>query len=159
VTASERIAAIVAGDGRREAKARELAEVICSAGRYRWAGVYDVGAEAVSIVGWAGAGQPEHPSFPIGRGLTAEAIASARPVVVGSTRERADYLPTFGDTRSELIVPVVVRGAVEGTLDVESPEEDAFSAADVAFLQHCAAVAMPLWIRAAPNGPGVTLGR
>jgi len=61
------------GDGRLE-KAKRLAELIGKLGRYRSVGVYDVGAETVSVIAWSGAGAPEHPSFPVGQGLTGAAI-------------------------------------------------------------------------------------
>jgi len=144
-TIYEQITEIVAGEESRDAKMRAVAETIRGARGYRWVGAYDVGAEAVTIAGYAGGELPAHPSFAIGSGLTSEAIAQARPVLAASTDDWPDYLPTFADTRSELIVPVSVRGAVRGTLDVESPEPNAFTRNDVAFLVRCAAVAAPLW--------------
>jgi peroxiredoxin/putative methionine-R-sulfoxide reductase with GAF domain len=138
------IGEIVAGEAPREAKAYAIAEVIRLARAYRWVGMYDVGAGEVQIVSWTGGERPAHPSFAIGEGLTSEAIAQARPVVA-DVATSPTYLPTFADTRSELIVPILARGAVRGTIDVESPDEAAFSDADVAFLERCASVLAPLW--------------
>jgi peroxiredoxin/putative methionine-R-sulfoxide reductase with GAF domain len=135
---------IVADAAPRDAKAYAIAEVIRTSRVYRWVGMYDVDADEVRIVSWAGGDLPVHPSFGIGEGLTAEAIAQARPVVADVTTS-PKYLPTFADTRSELIVPILARGAVRGTIDVESPDEAAFSDSDVAFLERCASVLAPLW--------------
>jgi putative methionine-R-sulfoxide reductase with GAF domain len=57
------------------------------------------------------------------------------------------YLDALGDTRSEIIVPVCHpdRGAVIGTLDVESEHRDAFTAADQQALEGIAAALLPLW--------------
>jgi peroxiredoxin/putative methionine-R-sulfoxide reductase with GAF domain len=138
------ISEIVAGEEPREAKASAIAEAIRVARDYRWVGMYDVGADEVEIVSCSGGDLPAHPSFGVGQGLTGEAIAQARPVLADVTTSTA-YLPTFGDTKSELIVPILARGAVRGTIDVESSEADAFSEADIAFLEGCASAAAPLW--------------
>ena len=55
------------GDDRAE-KARRLAELIRRLGEYRWVGIYDVGAEMVSMIAWIGPGAPENPSFPVTKG-------------------------------------------------------------------------------------------
>jgi peroxiredoxin/putative methionine-R-sulfoxide reductase with GAF domain len=137
------ISEIVAATLPREAKASAIAEAIRRARDYRWVGMYDVGADEVEIVSSSG-DLPAHPTFGVGQGLTGQVIAQARPVLAGLTTSPA-YLPTFADTRSELIVPILARGAVRGTIDVESPDADAFSEADIVFLEHCASAASPLW--------------
>jgi len=102
-----------------------------------------VHADEVEIVSSSG-DLPAHPTFDVGQGLTAQVIAQARPVLAGVTASPV-YLPTFADTRSELIVPILARGAVRGTIDVESPDADAFSEGDIVFLERCASAASPLW--------------
>jgi peroxiredoxin/putative methionine-R-sulfoxide reductase with GAF domain len=138
------ISEIVAGDAPREAKTSAIVEAIRRARDYRWVGMYDVGADEVEIVSCSGGELPAHPRFAVGEGLTGEVIAQARPVAA-DVRTSAGYLPTFADTRSELIVPILARGAVRATIDVESSDVDAFSEADIAFLEGCASAAAPLW--------------
>jgi peroxiredoxin/putative methionine-R-sulfoxide reductase with GAF domain len=141
----EQITETIGSAAPREAKAHAIAEIIRSSGGYRWVGLYDVGAEDTTILSWAGSGPPAHPRFDVRQGLTSEVIARAQPVLADSTTAASAYLPTFPDTASELIVPILARGAVRGTIDVESPEVAAFPSADVAFVERCAAVAAPLW--------------
>jgi 3-hydroxyisobutyrate dehydrogenase/2-hydroxy-3-oxopropionate reductase len=129
----------------REAAALEIAHLIRARGDYRWVGLYDVGERDVSIVAWSGAGPPSHPRFPREHGVTARAIRSARTIVVDDVTEDGDYLEAFGDTRSEAIVPVVLRGSVVGTIDVESSDRCAFTDADAALLERCRDAASPLW--------------
>jgi putative methionine-R-sulfoxide reductase with GAF domain len=104
------IRAIAAGGNDRKEKARRLAERIQRLGAYRWVGIYDVGAELVSILGWVGPSAPEFPSFPVSKGLTGAAIAQKATVVVGDVRKDPRYLTAFGSTVSEMIVPVPVDG-------------------------------------------------
>lgn len=143
------IRAIAAGGNDRKEKARRLAERIQRLGNYRWVGVYDVGAEQVSIIGWSGPSAPEYPTFPASEGLTGAAIVEKRPVVVGDVRNDPRYLTAFGSTLSEMIVPVLSPdGRVIGTVDVESEKANAFSARDQQMIERCADAAKLLWLLA-----------
>jgi len=143
------IRAIAAGGNDRKEKARRLAERIQRLGAYRWVGIYDVGAELVSILGWVGPSAPEFPSFPVSKGRTGAAIAQKATVVVGDVRKDPRYLTAFGSTVSEMIVPVLsTEGRVIGTVDVESEKADAFSARDQQMIEQCAEAAKLLWLLA-----------
>jgi GAF domain-containing protein len=135
------------GDGRAE-KAKRLAEMIRKLGDYRWVGVYDVGAETVSVIAWSGDAAPEYPSFPVSQGLTGAAIAEKRAVIVGDVRTDPRYLTTFGSTLSEIIVPVLSPGGggVIGTVAVESDQLNHFSVSDQQMIERCAEAALPLWL-------------
>lgn len=145
---------------RRAERAKQLAETVRSLGNYRWTGVYDVGSEVVSIVayssassgahaGAAGPGAPAYPTFPITKGLTGSAIREKATVVVGDVRTDPRYLTAFGNTLSEIIVPILnpQSGKVIGTIDVESDCPNAFSVRDQELLEECARAALPLWVR------------
>jgi putative methionine-R-sulfoxide reductase with GAF domain len=136
------------GSNDRAVKAKRLAELIQKLGEYRWVGIYDVGPETVSIVGWCGPGAPAHPSFSVTKGLTGSAIESKKAVVVGDVRNDPRYLTAFGSTLSEIIVPVLHPGdgRVVGTVDVESERVNAFSPRDREMIEQCAQAALPLWL-------------
>jgi len=141
------ISAVLNHSGSRVEKAAKLAEMIRHSRSYRWVGVYDVGAEPVSIVAFSGPSAPTYPQFPITRGLTGSAIREKRTIVVGDVGCDPRYLAAFGSTLSEIIISVIdeTSGAVVGTIDVESDEKNAFSAEDQALLEECARTARPLW--------------
>ena len=135
------------GGGNRAEKAKHLAEGIRRLGDYRWVGIYDAGAEEVSILAWSGPGAPEFPKFPITKGLTGASIAQKKTVIVGDVRNDPRYLTAFGSTLSEIIVPVVSpSGAVIGTVDVESDRANAFTDRDTEMIEQCIAAALPLWL-------------
>ncbi len=137
-----------ASGGSRAERAKRLAELVRKLGDYRWVGVYDVGAESVSILAWSGPGAPEYPTFAISQGLTGAAIREKRAVVSGDVRNDPRYLPTFGSTLSEMIVPVLAPGQdrVIGTVDVESERANAFGPRDEQMIEQCAQAALPLWL-------------
>lgn len=100
------------------------AALIRSSANYRWIGLYDVdhaGGLVRNII-WSGPGGPEHPTFPLTKGLTSAAIAQKQIVNVGDVTVDPRYLTAFGTTRSEIIVPVFDADgkSVVGTIDVES---------------------------------------
>jgi L-methionine (R)-S-oxide reductase len=142
------IRSTAAGADDRKAKARRLALLIQTLGDYRWVGVYDVGAETVSILGWSGTGAPEHPTFPVSQGLSGAAIQQKHAVMVGDVRNDPRYLTAFASTLSEIIVPVLDPSGerVLGTVDVESERPNAFSARDAEMIDQCARAALPLWL-------------
>ena len=125
----------------------ELADRIRAAGGWRWLGIYAVGPNEISLIGWSGPAAPAHPRFPKDRGLCGAAAAAGSPVVVNDVAADPRYLETLGTTRSEMVVPVKrATGEVVGLIDVESDRRDAFSPEDVATLEEQAAlVAAQLW--------------
>jgi putative methionine-R-sulfoxide reductase with GAF domain len=139
---------VAAGGDDRIVKARRLAELVQKLGGYRWVGVYDVGREAVSILGWSGPGAPEFATFAVSKGLNGAAIKDRKAVMVGDVRNDPRYLTAFGNTLSEMIVPVLdpTGDRVIGTIDVESEHANAFSERDREMVEQCAQAALPLWL-------------
>jgi putative methionine-R-sulfoxide reductase with GAF domain len=137
-----------ASGGDRTERAKRLAELIGKLGNYRWVGIYDVGAENVSIIAWSGPSAPEYPTFPVSEGLTGAAIRDRKAVVVGDVRNDPRYLTAFGSTLSEIIVPVLAPGEdrVIGTVDVESEHANAFGPRDQQMIEQCAQAGLPLWL-------------
>jgi L-methionine (R)-S-oxide reductase len=140
-TALRGIAEVLATDLDPADKAGRVAALIREAGRYRWVGLYAVGDREIVAIGWSGPGAPAHPRFPVGHGLSGAAVAGRQAVVVGDVTADPRYLTAFASTLSEAVVPVLdpATGAVVGTVDVESAERDAFTAADRQVLERCAA--------------------
>jgi putative methionine-R-sulfoxide reductase with GAF domain len=142
---------LVSAPADRVATLQGVAKLLRSSGNYRWVGLYDVdrAAGTVTNVVWSGPAAPEHPVFPINKGLTGAAISSGKTVNVGNVRADPRYLTAFGTTRSEIIVPVFdgVGENVVGTIDVESEKLNAFSEEVQALLENCASVIRPLWLR------------
>jgi GAF domain-containing protein len=114
-------------------------------GGYRWVGIYEVTDEEIGILGWDGTGEPAHPRFPRTQGLCGAAVETGETVVVGDVANDPRYLTTFGNTRSEIVVPIRRNGAVVGVLDVESDRPDAFGERDREQLEAAAAQLARAW--------------
>ncbi len=63
----------------------------------------------------------------VSEGLCGAAVRSREPVLVGDVRGDPRYVGLVPETRSELVVPLVVKDRVIGVFDLESPQLDRFS--------------------------------
>ena len=133
--------------GRKE-KAKLVAEKIKNEKGYSWVGLYDVKEKNIELIAFAGRSEPTFTSFPKDKGLNGRAYMEKRTVIVNDIDIDEDYLLTFSNTQSEIVVPVFPMESkeVRGTIDVESEVENAFNEEDAAFLEECAESIMSLWI-------------
>ena len=125
---------------------QEAAELIRRAGGYRWVGLYEVTDTEIAAIAWTGTVPPAFPRFPREKGLNGVAVSTKNAVVSQDVANDPRYLTAFATTGSEAIFPVIAHaGQVIGTIDVESEQPDAFSAADEEFLRACAIALRALW--------------
>jgi GAF domain-containing protein len=116
-----------------------MAEMIRAACDYRWVGIYKITRGDFVIVGKTGKCPPAYPRFPITQGIAGTAVESKQAIIVGDVHKDARYLPTFGSTQSEIVVPVITEtNKVVGFIDVESEKLNAFTENDRDFLEHAA---------------------
>ena len=95
----------------------------------------------------SGRTEPVFTSFPKDKGLNGKSAMLKQTVVVNDINEDEDYLLTFSDTKSEIIVPVFAANheTVTGTIDTESEIKNAFNEDDAGFLEECAKSIQSLW--------------
>ena len=116
-----------------------IAEMIRTACDYRWVGIYKITRGDFVIVAKTGKCPPAYPRFPITQGLAGAAVESKKSIMVADVHKDSRYLPTFGSTQSEIVVPVITEsGKALGLIDVESERLNAFTESDRDFLQHAA---------------------
>jgi signal transduction histidine kinase len=74
----------------------------------------------------------------VGEGVTGWVARSGKPARVGDVASDSRYVSVRAGVRSELAVPLEVRGEVRGVLNVDSDRVDAFSSEDQELLQELA---------------------
>ncbi len=74
-----------------------------------------------------------------GRGLTGWVAAHGIPLNVGDVRQDARYFPGVSQTLSELCVPIKIGGQVQGLVNIESPQLNAFDDNDLRMMTTLAA--------------------
>jgi len=130
----------------RKEKIQNIAETLRLSGNYRWVGFYDVDEHEISVIAWSGVGAPAYPRFSVTQGLSGEAVRSRHTVISNDVGNDPRYLTAFGNTRSEIIIPIAVAGGpVVGTIDVESDRKNAFGDDDRILLESCASLLAQLW--------------
>lgn len=109
--------------------------------KYNWVGFYmlEPGAQPPMLVlgAFEGAMTP-HTRIPLNQGICGAAASSGRTVVVDDVNSDPRYLACSLETKSEIVVPVFVRGKVVGELDIDSHFAAAFTLEHQDLVQHCA---------------------
>ena len=110
---------------------------------FNWVGFYMIeesrdGSEPMLVLGpYVGAITP-HTRIPLNQGICGAAASSGRTVIVDDVNSDPRYLACSLETKSEIVVPVVVKGKVVGELDVDSHTPAAFQHDDRQLVEHCA---------------------
>lgn len=138
---------VLSSDISRKEKAKLLAGKIRSAKGYSWVGLYDVKEKEISLIAFDGRTEPAFTAFPKDKGLNGRAVTAGKTVIVNDTDADDDYLLTFSNTQSEIVVPVVdeTNGDIAGTIDAESETKNAFGKTDADFLENCAKAIASIW--------------
>ncbi|HTC47905.1 MAG TPA: GAF domain-containing protein [Candidatus Aquilonibacter sp.] len=109
--------------------------------KYNWVGFYmlEPGTKPPVLVleTFIGAMTP-HTRIPLNQGICGAAASSGKTIVVDDVAKDSRYLACSLETKSEIVVPVFVKGQVVGELDIDSHFAAAFGAEDQELVQYCA---------------------
>ena len=120
---------------------KQVVEKIRAARGYRWVGLYTISRGEFIICAATGTQPPTYPRFPVTQGLAGAALESKETIMVPDVQHDPRYLPTFCNTRSEVIVPICNDAEkVVGILDAESEKAHAFNEKDLEFLEAAASL-------------------
>lgn len=135
----QELGAFALAGGHDPARLKQIVEMIRDACDYRWVGIYKMTRTEFVVVAGTGTCPPAYPRFPVAQGLCGAAAESRKTIVVDDVHSDPRYLPTFGSTQSEIVVPIIDPGGhIVGMLDVESANLSAFDKDDRHFLEHVA---------------------
>lgn len=113
--------------------------------KYNWVGFYmlETATSAqppVLMLGEFEGAMTPHTRIPLNQGICGAAASTGKTVVVDDVRKDPRYLACSLETKSEIVVPVFVRGKVVGELDIDSHFPAAFSEEDRQLVEHCASL-------------------
>jgi L-methionine (R)-S-oxide reductase len=109
--------------------------------KYNWVGFYMLEPKAnppVLVLGHYRGAMTPHTRIPLNQGICGAAASSGKTVVVDDVKKDPRYLACSLETKSEIVVPVFVNGAVAGELDIDSHFPAAFGAEDRALIEYIA---------------------
>jgi L-methionine (R)-S-oxide reductase len=109
--------------------------------KYNWVGFYLLEPDAeppVLVLGAFEGAMTPHTRIPLNQGICGAAASSGQTVVVDDVAKDPRYLACSLETKSEIVVPVFVRGKVVGELDIDSHFPAAFTSEHQELVQYCA---------------------
>ncbi|HDR00395.1 MAG TPA: GAF domain-containing protein [candidate division WOR-3 bacterium] len=118
-----------------DAQARVVLYLYENFGDYDWVGIYRLEGTELLLGPWQGNAPTEHVRIPAGQGVCGACALSGRTELVPDVSVDPRYLACFSETKSEVVVPITVRGRFWGEIDIDSSTPGAFSPADVEFLE------------------------
>lgn len=111
--------------------------------RYNWVGFYMLEKEAdrdILVLGPFKGTMTPHTRIPLNQGFCGAAAAGGKTIVVDDVNSDSRYLACSLETKSEIVVPVFVRGRVVGELDIDSHFFAAFGPDDRKLCEHAATI-------------------
>jgi GAF domain-containing protein len=110
-----------------------------------WVGFYmletdSAGQPPMLVLGAFEGAMTPHTRIPLHQGICGAAASSGKTVVVDDVSKDPRYLACSLETKSEIVVPVFVRGKVVGELDIDSHFPAAFTFSDRELVEYCAKV-------------------
>ena len=110
---------------------------------YDWVGFYMIekdrlGEDPVLVLGPYVGAVTQHTRIPLNQGICGAAVSSGRTVIVDDVNSDPRYLACSLETKSEIVVPVRVKGEMVGEIDIDSHTPAAFTADDRQLVEHCA---------------------
>jgi L-methionine (R)-S-oxide reductase len=109
---------------------------------YTWTGIYVLDGNELCLGPYVGKPSP-HTRIPLGRGICGAAATEKATIIVDDVNADPRYLACSIETRSEIVVPIMLDGEVLGELDIDSDRPAAFGEADRALLEQIAALLAP----------------
>lgn len=106
--------------------------------RYSWVGIYVVEGDWLVLKAWDGPRATEHVRIRVGEGVCGSAAKTGRIENVPDVSRDERYIACFPETRSEIVVPIKVRGRVVAEIDIDSDEPAAFGERDEKLLRRLA---------------------
>jgi GAF domain-containing protein len=109
--------------------------------KYNWVGFYMLEAGAnppmLALGRYQGA-MTVHTRISLNQGICGAAASSGKTVVVDDVKKDPRYLACSLETKSEIVVPIFVKGKVAGELDIDSHFLAAFGEEDRELVEYCA---------------------
>lgn len=121
----------------REEKLQELcAHLNEKVSYYNWVGFYFANHETRTLHLGPYVGAPtDHTVIPFGKGICGQVAESNANFVVPDVSAQDNYIACSFTVKSEIVVPLFVRGENIGQIDIDSHVLDPFSDADERFLE------------------------
>lgn len=126
---SEQLAELISGEKDRVANLANCAALLWQGvPAINWAGFYLLKRNTLVLGPFQG--KPACTRIEIGRGVCGLAAQMLKAVIVGNVHEFPGHIACDLNSRSEIVLPLIIDGRLIGLLDIDSPEVDRFDHVD-----------------------------
>ncbi|MBN97373.1 MAG: histidine kinase [Flavobacteriaceae bacterium] len=103
---------------------------------YDWVGFYFKNDKKRELILGPYAGKPtDHSTIPFGKGICGQVAVSNKNFVVPDVQAQDNYIACSLEVKSEIVIPIFVKGENIGQIDIDSNTLNPFSKADETFLE------------------------
>lgn len=131
----KRAFALINGEDDLIACYANVSSLIHESAGYWWTGFYRVDSDRKQLVLGPFQGPVACTRIPYGRGVCGTSWKEERVIIVPDVEEFPGHIACSSLSRSEVVLPVRVRGEIIGVLDIDSKNLDEFSEEDAAALE------------------------
>ncbi|PRT53262.1 Free methionine-R-sulfoxide reductase [Wickerhamiella sorbophila] len=107
-----------------------------------WAGFYTT-ATANQLALGPFMGKVACQTIDFGRGVCGAAAATGKTQIVQNVHSHPDHIACDGDTKSEIVVPIINEGRIVGVIDIDCTELNGFDQVDAEWLEKIARLLAP----------------
>ncbi len=132
-----RLEQVIGGAAARDEKLQRVCDLLGAEVPYfDWVGFYITDPEKRGdlVLGPYRGAPTEHVRISVGTGICGRAAHTRRMFVVQDVSKETNYLACSPDVKAEIVLPILVGGAVWGELDIDSHTLAPFSSEDGEFL-------------------------
>ncbi len=126
--------AIAKTTDRQAAMFRAIASLKEALPHYSWVGIYLLEGDELVLGPYLGKPSP-HTRIPLNRGICGAAASEKATIIVDDVHSDARYLACSLETRSEIVVPIMLGDTVLGEIDIDSDQVAVFGADDRVLLE------------------------
>lgn len=125
------------GNSTLQEKLQEICQLLHdNVSHYNWVGFYFANHETRTLHLGPYVGAPtDHTVIPFGKGICGQVAESNQNFVVPDVAAQDNYIACSFTVKSEIVVPLFVRGQNIGQIDIDSNTIDPFTAQDEDFLE------------------------
>lgn len=132
-----KVISILSGNTQRDVKLKNLCKFLSETiSYYNWVGFYfaNHNSKTLHLGPYFGA-HTDHTVIPFGKGICGQVAESNQNFVVPDVASQDNYIACSITVKSEIVVPLFVKGINVGQIDIDSHIIDPFTAADERFLE------------------------
>lgn len=127
-------ASMIDPEAGRIANMANMAALVHQEFGFLWTGFYLVNGDELSLGPFQGPVACTRIQY--GRGVCGTGWKSGKTIVVPDVREFPGHIACSAESRSEIVVPLRIRGKIAGVLDIDSRETGTFDGTDAKYLEY-----------------------